>query len=49
MLEKFGTNLHNFYTENVINYLQDLIHSPRKNNFIYYRFINSIFLSKKDC
>lgn len=36
MLENFSTNFQSFYTENVINYVQDLVHSPRKNYFIYH-------------
>lgn len=29
MLDDFGNNFKAFYTENVINYMQDLIQSPR--------------------
>lgn len=45
MLENFSKNFQVFYTENVINYIQDLIQSPRKNYIIYNRHINSIFFS----
>lgn len=48
MLEKFSANFQAFYTENVINYVQDLLQSPRKNYFIFNRYINSIFLGKED-
>ncbi len=48
MLEKFGTNFQAFYTENVINYVQDLLQSPRKNYIVFNRYINSVFFSKED-
>lgn len=45
MLENFSTNLQAFYTENVINYIQDLVQSPREDYIIYNRHINSNIFS----
>jgi len=47
MLEQFGANLQAFYTENVINYVQDLIHSPMKIVLFIIDILIVIFLAKK--
>lgn len=46
MLEKFGTNFQAFYTENVINYLQDLVHSPGRIILFIIDILIVFFLAK---
>lgn len=47
MLEKFSTSFQAFYTENVINYIQDLIQSPAKIFLFIIDILIVIFLARK--